>query len=219
MTPTVHATFSFQCRAAPIKWYLCKLFCCVSFCFEYNHHLLIFVWFMNALVHRMMTSSNGNIFRVTGHLCREFTGHKGQWRGSLIFFFYLCLSKRLSKQARGGDLRRHRAHYDVTVMGTAVLPVMSYIFKSHDYQLFIVIQYGRPDHLKHRSASSVNTLRPIQDGWYFPDDIFKCIFLNKNIRISIKIWSLFLGVQLTISQHWFRWWLGADQATSHYLNQ
>ena len=32
-------------------------------------------------------------------------------------------------------------------------------------------------------------------------------------------WSLFLGVQLTIFQHWFRWWLGADQATSHYLNQ
>ena len=27
-------------------------------------------------------------------------------------------------------------------------------------------------------------------------------------------WSLFLGVQLTIFQHWFRWWHGADQATS-----
>ena len=26
-------------------------------------------------------------------------------------------------------------------------------------------------------------------------------------------------VQLTIFQHWFRQWLGADQATSHYLNQ
>ena len=24
----------------------------------------------------IMTSSNGNIFRVTGHLCGEFTGHK-----------------------------------------------------------------------------------------------------------------------------------------------
>ena len=24
----------------------------------------------------MMTSSNGNIFRVTGHLCGEFTGHR-----------------------------------------------------------------------------------------------------------------------------------------------
>ena len=32
-------------------------------------------------------------------------------------------------------------------------------------------------------------------------------------------WSLFLRVQLTISQHWFRKWLGADQATSHYLKQ
>ena len=32
-------------------------------------------------------------------------------------------------------------------------------------------------------------------------------------------WALFLRVQLTIFQHWFRWWLGAGQATSHYLNQ
>ena len=31
--------------------------------------------------------------------------------------------------------------------------------------------------------------------------------------------SLLPGVQLTIFQHWFRWWLGAVQATSHYLNQ
>ena len=29
------------------------------------------------MIHGMMTSSNGNIFRVTGHLCGEFTGH--QW--------------------------------------------------------------------------------------------------------------------------------------------
>ena len=32
-------------------------------------------------------------------------------------------------------------------------------------------------------------------------------------------WSLFLRVQLTVFHHWFRWWLGAGQATSHYLNQ
>ena len=32
-------------------------------------------------------------------------------------------------------------------------------------------------------------------------------------------WSLFLRVQLTIVQHWFRYWLGAGQVTSHYLNQ
>ena len=32
-------------------------------------------------------------------------------------------------------------------------------------------------------------------------------------------WSLFLRVQLPIFQHWFRLWLGAGQATSHYLNE
>ena len=32
-------------------------------------------------------------------------------------------------------------------------------------------------------------------------------------------WSLFPGVQKTIFQHWFRYWLGAGQATSRYLNQ
>ena len=32
-----------------------------------------------------------------------------------------------------------------------------------------------------------NSLRPRQNGRYFPDDIFKCIFLNENVRISIKI--------------------------------
>ena len=35
----------------------------------------------------------------------------------------------------------------------------------------------------------------------------------------ISHWSLFLRVQLRIFQHWFRSWLGADQATSHYLNE
>ena len=32
-------------------------------------------------------------------------------------------------------------------------------------------------------------------------------------------WILFLRFKLTIFQDWFRWWLGTDQATSHYLNQ
>ena len=33
----------------------------------------------------------------------------------------------------------------------------------------------------------VNTLRPRQNGRHFPDDIFKCIFLNEDVRISIQI--------------------------------
>ena len=33
----------------------------------------------------------------------------------------------------------------------------------------------------------INTLGPRQDGHHYPGDIFKCIFLNENVWISIKI--------------------------------
>ena len=36
------------------------------------------------------------------------------------------------------------------------------------------------------------TLRPRQNGRHFPDDIFKCIFLNENVWISINISLKFL---------------------------
>ena len=54
----------------------------------------------------MMTSSNGNIFRVTGPLCREFTG-PGEFPAqrpvtrSFDVFFDLRMNKRLSKQSWG----------------------------------------------------------------------------------------------------------------------
>ena len=49
------------------------------------------------------------------------------------------------------------------------------------------------------------------------DDIFKCIFLNEKFWIQFD-WNLFPRVQLTITQHWLKW-LGADEVTSHDLNQ
>ena len=54
----------------------------------------------------MMTSSNGNIFRVTGPLCGEFTG-PGEFptqrpvTRSFDVLFDLCLNKRLNKQSWG----------------------------------------------------------------------------------------------------------------------
>ena len=64
----------------------------------------------------MMTSSNGNIFRVTGPLCGEFTGHR--WiphtNASDAELWWFLWYKRLSKQSRGWwfetpscPLRRH----------------------------------------------------------------------------------------------------------------
>ena len=46
--------------------------------------------------------------------------------------------------------------------------------------------------INNNSASMLNTLRPRQNGRHFPDDIFKWIFLNENVRILIKISQKFV---------------------------
>ena len=54
--------------------------------------------------------------------------------------------------------------------------------------------------------------------------IFQTTFSNafswmKMFKFRLRFhWSLFPRVQLTIFQHRLRWWIGAVQATSHYLN-
>ena len=57
-------------------------------------------------------SSNGNISPVTDHLCGEFTGHRGALMVSLI----CAWMNGWINNREAGDLRRHLAHYDVTVM-------------------------------------------------------------------------------------------------------
>ena len=63
-------------------------------------------WFAQDIPQRMMMSSNGNIFRVTGPLCGEFTGHR--WisltkaSDAELWCSLICaLNKRLSKQSWG----------------------------------------------------------------------------------------------------------------------
>ena len=56
------------------------------------------------LTANMMTSSNGNIFRVTSPLCREFTGHRWIPRtkaSDALMFSLICLNKQLWKQSWG----------------------------------------------------------------------------------------------------------------------
>ena len=77
----------------------------------------------------MMTSSSGNIFRVTGLLCGEFTGHRrisSQKASNADFdaLFDLRLFKRLSKQSWGWwfetpsrPLWRHSKVYGNVLMG------------------------------------------------------------------------------------------------------
>ena len=69
-----------------------------------------------------MTSSNGNIFRVTGPLCGRIdrspvnSPHKGQWRGALMFSLIYAWMNGWVNNGEAGHLRRHHAHYDVAVM-------------------------------------------------------------------------------------------------------
>ena len=76
---------------------------------------------MDLIDNNMMTSSNGNIFRVTGPLCGEFTG-PGEFpkqrpvTWSFGVFFDLRLNKQLSKQPWGWWFETPRGHYDVNVM-------------------------------------------------------------------------------------------------------
>ena len=71
---------------------------------------------------RVITAPNGTIFRVTGPLCGEFTGH--QWipltnasDAELWCCLWSCawINHQVNNR-EAGDLRRRRAHYDITVM-------------------------------------------------------------------------------------------------------
>ena len=69
----------------------------------------------------MMTSSNENIFRVTGPLYGEFTGHRWIPRtkasdAELMFSLICAWIDRWLNNGEAGDLRHYRAHYDVIVM-------------------------------------------------------------------------------------------------------
>ena len=62
----------------------------------------------------MLTSSNCNIFRVTGPLCGSQVNspHKGQWRGALVFSLMCAWINVGVNNREDGDLRHHRVHYD-----------------------------------------------------------------------------------------------------------
>ena len=80
-------TTNHKCNSFIVK----SIFCKVVVSYSWTHYLF------------MMTSSNGNIFRVIGPLCGEFTG-PGEFptqrpaTRSFDVFFDLRLNKRLSKQ-------------------------------------------------------------------------------------------------------------------------
>ena len=50
------------------------------------------------------------------HQMETFSPHKGQWHGALMFSLICAWRNAWVNNREAGDLRLHRAHYDVTVM-------------------------------------------------------------------------------------------------------
>ena len=169
-----------------------------------------------------MTSSNGNIFRVTGHLCVEFTGPR--WfpqtgevptqrpvTRSFDVFFDLRLNKRLSKQlwcwwfeTLSRPLWRHRNDYMKYTIDTAMVR-SGFLYENMRHWVWIMAPASSRARASliftsvcftsnpevnpkaYMSSGNINTLKPRQNDRHFADDTFKPVFVNENIRISIKI--------------------------------
>ena len=90
----------------------------------------------------MMASSNGNIFRVTGPLCGEFTGYrwiprtKASGAEHWCFLWSAPWINRWVNNREAGDLRRHRAHYDVIVMLNEQLNSCWWYMYHHNFSIF-----------------------------------------------------------------------------------
>ena len=73
-------------------------------------------------VHVMVTSSNEKHFPRYWPFVRGIqqwpvnSPHKGRWRGALMFSLICAWTNDWANNREAGDLRRHRAHHDVTVM-------------------------------------------------------------------------------------------------------
>ena len=80
----------------------------------------------------MMTSSNGNIFRVTD-----------QWRGALMFSCICVWRNGWVNNRKTGDLRRYRVHDDVTVMLTLHVAQMHDVYCSSTYCSYIHYNKGQ----------------------------------------------------------------------------
>ena len=53
-----------------------------------------------------------------------------------------------------------------------------------------------------------NTTRVEQNGRYFVEDIFKCVFFDEKLEFRLKCHSSLIRMTQLTSQYWFRWWLG-----------
>ena len=130
----------------------------------------------------IMTSSNGNIFRFTGHLCGEFTGHCGEFPAqrlvtrSFDVFFDLRLIKRLNKQSRGWWFETPSRP-----LWSHCNEILMCIFLCLQVAWFRNLPYRNPIAMPHCKKASIGCLK------------------NKPVSISVSF-----SIQRRIPLKWFR---------------
>ena len=98
--------------------------------------------------------------------------HKGQWRGALMFSWICVWINDWVNNRETGDLRRYRAHYDVTVMDWKARHVILWV--PHD-----VVQNGRRDLTLYCGKNiSIDNLRKCGSSRYCVD--FYC-YCSRNL--------------------------------------
>ena len=96
-----------------------------SFDYEYRHQLWNYIYYivmqLPFILQFMMTSSNGNIFRVTVTFCAgnspvtdEFPAQRPVT--ALMFSLICAWTNDWANNREAGDLRRYRDYYDIIVM-------------------------------------------------------------------------------------------------------
>ena len=94
--------------------------------------------------------------------------HKGQWRGVLMFSLICAETNGHVNNRDAGNFRRHRAHYDVTVM-------IHRSFYCHHTLAYDKVHWHE------------------QNGWHFDDEYFEMHCLKNFCVSKFKLyWSLFL---------------------------
>ena len=153
-------------------------------------------------MHTLMTSSNGSIFRVTGPLCGEFTGNRWIPHTKASDAELCCFLPSAPwingwvNNREAGDLRRHRAHYDVIVVLNINAVFIFIISRTHTqyYQhenKTIRLRLVCVFFIMCECRQLISTLRPRRNGRNFADVIFKCIF------------SRMKAFELQIEFHWY----------------
>ena len=109
--------------------------------------------------------------------------HKGQWRGALMFSLIRAWIKDWVNNREAGDLRRHRVHYDVTVMirnkPYIILYIMALYLNNHFTE-----QYFKTTIMK----LSIPTHGALHQHHTFSQD--SCFSQRRSEHLNIRLFSL-----------------------------